>query len=219
VAATCIAAANSLREIVKELPIYRRDRAAGMSIGAYLGSKFLVIGTLTIPQVLLLVAIGTARASGSPDAIAAIFFALALAAMGAVALGLLISSLVGSSEKAMALIAVIFVGEWLFSGAAVDLQNKPPLQAIGYLTSANWGMAAAASGTDLYRLEQRCIPGVAPIQGAPGGAPSCDARWRHGAASLTFDILALVALISVSAAATRAVLRRQDLSRRAPPSR
>lgn len=214
VAATSIAAANGLREIVKELPIYRRDRAAGMSIGAYLGSKFLVFGVVTIVQVTVLVAIGTAGSQATLSVRAVIVLSLAMAAIGALALGLLISSLVGTSEKAMALIAVLFVGEWLFSGAAVDLQGKAPLQAVGYVTSANWGLAAASSGSDLYRLERRCLPGQTPPPGIVGPAPPCDRRWRPDVRWLAIDLLAVAALIGATAAATLAVLRRKDVGGR-----
>jgi len=40
-------AAASVRELVKERPIYRRERAIGLSIGAYLTSKILVLGIIT----------------------------------------------------------------------------------------------------------------------------------------------------------------------------
>lgn len=210
VAATCIAAANGLREIVKELPIYQRDRAAGMSIGAYLGSKFVVLGAVTVLQVAVLVAIGTAGAGASPSARVAVVVSLALASIGALALGLLISSFVGTSEKAMALIAVVFVGEWLFSGAAVPLQDKPPLQAIGYVTSANWGMAAAASGAGLYGLEQRCERGQPAPTLSTEPPPVCDARWRQGNVGMATNLLALVVLIGCSGWATFALLRRKE---------
>jgi ABC-type multidrug transport system ATPase subunit len=214
VAAACIAAANSLREIVKELPIYRRDRAAGMSIGAYLGSKFVVIGAVTVVQVAVLVAIGTAGSEASLRTRALVYLSLALASVAAVALGLLLSSLVGTSEKAMALVAVIFVGQWLFSGAAVALQGRPVLQAIGYVTSANWGLAGAASGSDLYRLEQRCLPGPqAPVAPA-ASTPPCDSRWQADASWYASDLAAILMLTVGTAALTYAVLRRKDLQAR-----
>lgn len=210
VAATCVAAANGLREIVKEVPIFLRDRAAGMSIGAYLGSKLLVLGTVTLVQVVLLVLIGTAGAEPGGSSRLALVSAVALSSLGALALGLLISSLVNSSEKAMALIAVLFVGQWLFSGAAVDLHDKPPLQVVGYLTSANWGMAAAAAGTDLYRLEQQCLPGLPAPPDVLHDAPPCDGRWRSGTGWLALDLAALAGLMAMTAGGAFLALRRRD---------
>jgi ABC transport system ATP-binding/permease protein len=171
--------------------------------------------------VALLVLIGTAGSQATTGVRFGIVADLVVAAVGALALGLLISSLVGTSEKAMALIAVLFVGEWLFSGAAVDLQGKPPLQAIGYLTSANWGFAAAASGSGLYQLEQRCQPGEAPLPGQPGPlpGPTCDKRWEAGPVRPAGNLLAAGVLVAGTAAATLAVLRRKDAQAGPRPAR
>jgi ABC-type multidrug transport system ATPase subunit len=66
VSATWLGASNSIREIVKELPLYRRERAVGLSISAYLGSKALVFGTITVIQSVVLVLIGFSRQSLPP---------------------------------------------------------------------------------------------------------------------------------------------------------
>ncbi|MEQ1785869.1 MAG: ATP-binding cassette domain-containing protein [Acidimicrobiales bacterium] len=48
--ATWLGTSNSIREIVKELPIYRRERAVGLSPSAYAASKIAVLGVITIAQ-------------------------------------------------------------------------------------------------------------------------------------------------------------------------
>jgi ABC-2 type transporter len=53
-------ALNSIREIVKERPIYTRERAAGLSSGAYMWSKLLVLGVLSALQATLMTVIGLA---------------------------------------------------------------------------------------------------------------------------------------------------------------
>ena len=71
----CLAgAASSVRELVKERAIYIRERAAGLSSGAYLSSKLLVLGVISVVQSFILVLIGvagrpmplTARSSPAP---------------------------------------------------------------------------------------------------------------------------------------------------------
>src|SRR5271165_2447634 len=57
----CLAgAASSVRELVKERSIYIRERAAGLSSGAYLSSKLLVLGVIAVVQSIILVLIGLA---------------------------------------------------------------------------------------------------------------------------------------------------------------
>src|SRR5271157_5470619 len=53
-------AASSVRELVKERSIYIRERAAGLSSGAYLASKLLVLGVISVVQSFVLVLIGLA---------------------------------------------------------------------------------------------------------------------------------------------------------------
>ena len=55
----CLAgAANSVRELVKERAIYTRERAAGLSAGAYFLSKVLILGVISIVQAVVMLAIG-----------------------------------------------------------------------------------------------------------------------------------------------------------------
>ena len=55
----CLAGmASSVRELVKERSILTRERAAGLSSGAYLVSKLIVLGIISIGQSTLLVLIG-----------------------------------------------------------------------------------------------------------------------------------------------------------------
>lgn len=246
VAAVAIGAANSIREIVKELPIYQRERAIGLQRSAYLASKVLVLGALTCAQVFVLVVITTLRSGGPGHANVLVIphleliFDVMLTGVAAVSLGLVLSTLVSSSEKAMALIPVVFVVQWLFSGAALDLQSKPVLREVAMVTSANWGMAAAASTTNEYELSQSCSylddkpigsstqapgdpyaydpsfePGVSgeergKEQARRDALPVCDGRWKSGIVPWTISILALLALIAAPIAAADRLLARKE---------
>ena len=66
VISACFAgAANAVRELVKERSIYSRERAAGLSAGAYLVSKLVILGLISGVQAIVLVA---ARADRPPAA-------------------------------------------------------------------------------------------------------------------------------------------------------
>ena len=55
IGATWLGTSNAIREIVKELPIYRRERTIGLSAGAYVLSKVVVLGLITAVQAVILV--------------------------------------------------------------------------------------------------------------------------------------------------------------------
>jgi ABC transport system ATP-binding/permease protein len=66
VSATWLGASGTIREIVKELPIYRRERAVGLSIPAYVASKTAVFGCITVVQSVILVVIALSRQNLPP---------------------------------------------------------------------------------------------------------------------------------------------------------
>lgn len=211
IAAGVIGAANGLREIVKELPIYRRERVAGLRRSAYLASKVVALGVVTVAQTALLVLVATALA-GPPDgnllpAHAELFAAAAGTAVVSLLIGLLISALVDSSEKALAMIPVVFVVLWILSGTVSDLADTPLISQLSYLSPSNWGAAAGASAVDLVSLED-CAGTATPPGGAP---PSCDARWDHSVLQYGFDLLVLGLLGVAAYLATDWALSRREV--------
>lgn len=67
VSATWLGASGTIREIVKELPIYRRERAVGLSGAAYVGSKFSVFGVIAAVQAIVLGFVGLSRQPLPPN--------------------------------------------------------------------------------------------------------------------------------------------------------
>jgi hypothetical protein len=170
IGATWLGTSNAIREIVKELPIYRRERAIGLSAGAYVLSKVVVLGLITAVQAAVLVPVSllfqTLPAQNSPAQAALLIAAgidpasanVDLATTGIVfgsqttelilvaiivgiasmALGLLISALIGGVDRASTLLPVVLVLQVIVSVPIVS-GSSPVLQAIGYTMSARWG--------------------------------------------------------------------------------
>ena len=117
VGATWLGTSNAIREIVKESAIYQRERTVGLSVVSYIASKVAVLAPITIIQTLVLVAIALVPQHPPPhdptgllampkhgtvfgSMLAEIAVAVALAGLAGVALGLLISALVKTSDSA-----------------------------------------------------------------------------------------------------------------------
>ncbi|NUR30446.1 MAG: ATP-binding cassette domain-containing protein, partial [Catenulispora sp.] len=131
--ATYLGASNSIREIVKERPILTRERAIGLSPSAYVLSKVLLLGLLTVAQAAVLVFLGIVR-QGGPDHGSVLssgqfelFLGVALAGLAAMALGLLISAFVSNADKALTILPVILFAEFLFTGSAFPGNKTPGL--------------------------------------------------------------------------------------------
>ncbi len=146
-----VGALMSVREIVKEAPIYRRERAVAVGIGPYLLSKVWVGVLFALYNAAVLLAIKMLAVDMShlgPQAVALVFVTLALAAISGVMWGLLISAISPREEQAMLLVIVVVVVQIVFSGGLVPLDRLGPVGgAIADATSTKWvfqGLTTAA---------------------------------------------------------------------------
>ena len=153
----CLAGmASSVRELVKERSILVRERAAGLSSGAYLVSKLLVLGVISIGQSAILVLIGVAwRPIHTPGAfltgipLAELILGIALLAVASMCLGLFVSAIVSTSEKAMPFLVLFTMVQVVMSGYVVPLAHNPGLSQLAMVAPSRWGLAAVASTVNL----------------------------------------------------------------------
>jgi hypothetical protein len=230
-AATWLGASNSVREIVRELPIFRRERALGVSISAYLASKALVLGAVAVVQAFVLVALAGARQGGPFDAVALhwprleLAIAVAAAAVAATALGLLVSALSGRIERAMTVLPVLIVAEVILGmgGISPEMVSKPVIKQLSYGASTQWGFSAAASTAGLNDLE--------PLSGLSRTAPTLDLadpskaaegfvdayrgepRWDHTVRAWGTSMLSLLGITLITLVGAGLALRRADRQR------
>jgi ABC-type multidrug transport system ATPase subunit/predicted component of type VI protein secretion system len=146
------------REIVRERAIYRRERMVNLGILPYLASKLFVLGIIVGLQCLLLFMplkffdlIGVMPMPGETYGIPQ-FWTMILTAGVGVALGLLISALVKTSEMATSLVPLILIPQILFSG----LVGVPggASKAISLMMPAAWSFDTMKRFSTLDTLEQ-----------------------------------------------------------------
>jgi ABC-type multidrug transport system ATPase subunit len=177
VISACLAgAANSVRELVKERAIYVRERAAGLSSGAYLASKVLVLGVIGIVQALLLVGIGLGGRRLPPTGsflthmpMLELAGGIAVLAFASMCLGLLVSSMVSTSEKAMPVLVLLTMVQVVLSGGVFPLVGRAGLTQLSWLAPSRWGMGALASTTRLNTLNPSMNNNPEPIWRHQGG--------------------------------------------------
>ncbi len=201
-------AASAVRELVKERSIYIRERAAGLSSGAYLSSKLIVLGVISIVQSAVLVLIGLAGQKMPPHGalpgvppLLEILIAIAVLALASMCLGLLVSALVSTSEKAMPFLVLLTMVQVILSGGVVSLVGKPGLQQLAYIAPSRWGFGAVASTVNLNLI------GVS----APG---STDPLWAPTAGNWLRDMGMLIGLAVIFTLFTWLFMRRLAPRRR-----
>jgi ABC-type multidrug transport system ATPase subunit len=107
---------NAAQEIIKELPIYRRERLVGLGRNAYLLTKFSFWSAATFAQAALLyicIQFGPKTLTGSAEWQLA---SLAATALVGVAIGSAISALVRTTTQAVMLVPLILLPQIVFSG-------------------------------------------------------------------------------------------------------
>jgi ABC transport system ATP-binding/permease protein len=160
VTCACLAGtASAVREVVKERPIYIRERAAGLSSGAYLFSKLLILGLISIVQSVVIVFIGLAGRrlpthgvflTGLP--LVELLIAIAALAIASMCIGLFVSAIVSTSEKAMPFLVMITMAQIILSGGVVPLAGMAGISQVSWIAPSRWGFAAVAETVNLNAL-------------------------------------------------------------------
>jgi ABC-type multidrug transport system ATPase subunit len=195
-------AANAVRELVKERPIYQRERAVGLSRSAYLTSKLLVLGLITIGQgtVLTLVAmlgVTTTDKGVITTPLIELVLSVALLSFTAMALGLFISALVKTSEMTMPLLVLSTLVQVVFCGALVHLDGKIVMNQLSWLVPARWALAAMAGTLNVGFL-------IPHFKDPP------DPLWKQQFSTWLLDMGAMVVLVVILIFLVERMLRRQE---------
>ncbi|MFE0516066.1 ATP-binding cassette domain-containing protein, partial [Streptomyces sp. NPDC058964] len=197
-------AANAVRELVKERVIYQRERAVGLSRSAYLVSKIVVLGTITVLQavVLTLVALlgvdlNAPRGRGVVTTpLLEITVTVALLSFTAMMLGLVVSAAVRKEDVTMPLLVLISIVQLVFCGALLKLHGVPVLEQIAWLVPARWALGAMAGTIEVSRI----VPGKL----------TADPLFRHATDVWLVNMAMLVVLSVVFGVLVSWLLRRYE---------
>ena len=141
-----------LLQIVGEMPVFRRERLAGLSVGAYVASK--VAALLPVLALVSAVLLGVLRMLGRLPAMswhvyALLFVTIVIEATSALALGLLASATVTSAAQAALALPMLCFPQVLFGGAIVPVDDMATPGRLMRLGLAN-RHAFEALGRDLH---------------------------------------------------------------------
>ncbi|MFC4467826.1 FHA domain-containing protein [Streptomyces xiangluensis] len=202
-------AANSVRELIKERVIYERERATGLSRSAYLMSKVIVLGVITVLQGAMVGAIGFSSRTIPDEALIfgtgklAVMLELSIPIMAlgfsSMMFGLVISSLVKTSEKTMPLLVMFAIIQVVFTGCLFILHGTLGVNEFSYLMPSRWAVAAAGTTLDFNR--------ISPNTDDPGNT---DPLWEHTASAWGMDMAALIVLGVICGFFVARFLRRHE---------
>jgi len=157
------------REIIRERPVFRRERMVNLGLMPYLVSKLFVLGVIVAVQCLLLFVplklldlTGIMAMPGELVGLPQLWAMLLTAGLG-IGLGLFISALVRTSEMATSLVPLILIPQILFSGlfGVPTGLNK----VVGLTMPAAWSFDTMKRFSTLDTLEPEGAEPNGPTQG------------------------------------------------------
>jgi ABC transport system ATP-binding/permease protein len=147
VAAVWFGTSNAAREIVSERAIYVRERMVNLGLFNYVVSKFVLLSLVTVIQCAILLGIVFLALgfSGGIFAFGVGLVTLIATAMNSVAIGLTLSTVVVSSEAAMALTPIALIPQVVLGGLMVPMTTNPNLEPLMLIMPARWGFQGLAA--------------------------------------------------------------------------
>ncbi|HKQ68985.1 MAG TPA: ATP-binding cassette domain-containing protein, partial [Polyangiaceae bacterium] len=141
VAAVWFGTSNAAREIVSERAIYMRERMVNLGLFNYVFSKFFLLAFFCVIQCTLLLGITffTLGFNGGPQAFLLELAVMITTSITAVATGLMLSTVVASSEAAMALTPIALIPQVVLGGLMVPMTTNPILKWPMMIVPARWG--------------------------------------------------------------------------------
>ncbi len=144
---------NGAREIVKEAPIYRRERAVNLGIAPYMFSKVAVLGVLCLFQsamFVLITQIGEPLQQGvftSPTL--EVYITLCLTSLAGLMTGLVVSAVAPNTDRAISFVPIVLLPQVIVSGAIIPLKDWVT-QVVASVFPSRWAMAALGTIVGLH---------------------------------------------------------------------
>jgi ABC transport system ATP-binding/permease protein len=144
---------NSIREFVKEAPIYKRERTVNLGILPYMLSKIVVLAVLCLVQSLILVVcveiLDPFGHSVFLSPFLEVYITIALTSLAGLMLGLTVSAIAPNNDRAMSFLPLILLPQVIFSGSIFPLTSWF-LQYPAMLFPIRWAMVALGSTVGMH---------------------------------------------------------------------
>lgn len=205
-------------EIIKEKPVYRRERMVNLGIGPYLSSKLLVLAGFGLLQCLALLVILAFKVAFPAQgvfmpAVVEIYITLYLSMLAGLAIGLFMSAMVRSANMVIYLVLVVLMVQIIFSG--VFFRLPAAVEPLSYVTTTRWAIEGVGASVDMDTLNSLSQRHISEIDGRrvdkTVGAPlDFEVSYRQTAGHL-FQVWFLQAVFAALFFGLAALaLRRQD---------
>jgi len=189
IGAVFMGTALTIRDLIGERPIFRREQAVGLSTTAYLMAKvtvFCIFATAQAGISTIIVRLGKGAPTAHPpffdNSTFSLFVTVAGTCVASAILGLMLSAVAQTTEQIMPLLVVSIMSQLVLAGGMIPVTGRAGLNQLSWLTPGRWGYAAGASSID--------FPDLVKVKQIPTNDPI----WQHSKHIFLFDMGMLAAL-------------------------
>jgi ABC-type multidrug transport system ATPase subunit len=189
IGAVFMGTALTIRDLIGERPIFRREQAVGLSTTAYLLAKvtvFCIFATVQAGISTIIVRLGKGAPTAHPpffdNSTLSLFVTVAGTCVASAILGLMLSAVAQTTEQIMPLLVVSIMSQLVLAGGMIPVTGRAGLNQLSWLTPGRWGYAAGASSID--------FPDLVKVKQIPTNDPI----WQHSKHIFFFDMAMLATL-------------------------
>jgi ABC-type multidrug transport system ATPase subunit len=187
ISAVFMGTALTIRDLVGERAIFRREQSVGLSASAYLLAKIGVYGVAATVQTAILAAIVLIGKGGPThgavvlgNSTAELYSTLAATALIAAVNGMALSAAARSQDQILPMLVLSMMLSIVLAGGLIPVTGRLVLNQLSWALPARWGFAASASTVDLRHLAAL--------------VPANETLWTHDPTWWLLDMLILVLL-------------------------
>jgi ABC-type multidrug transport system ATPase subunit len=199
IAAVILGTALTIRDLVGERRIFRREQSVGLSASAYLAAKIVVFAVAAaILAAILTTLVLTVKGQPGHGAVLLrdpdfeLYVSVAATAIVSAIIGLALSAVGDSLPEVLLLLVPVILASLLFAGGLISLVGSWGYDQISWFVPAQWGFAASASTVDLHRVDELAANAE---------------MWTHYVGWWVFDMTVLVIFAAMWAGFARYRLR------------
>ncbi len=144
---------NAAKEIVAEIPIYRRERMYNLRIGTYLFSKWVVLLFFSFAQLVIFLALLKMKYQDDlgnfPETLGFLLFVSSCS----IVFGLLLSVMTTTTEEVMSILPIALMPQIILSGILSKI-TSPFIEGLSYFTFGRWGTEGLARIQDMDKEDK-----------------------------------------------------------------
>jgi ABC-type multidrug transport system ATPase subunit len=193
VSAVFMGTALTIRDMVGERAIFRREQAVGLSASAYISAKIGVFGLAALLQTAVLTAIvvmgksaPTRGAVVMSNSVVELYVTLGVTAVVAAVTGMVLSAAARSQDQILPMLVMSVMLSIVLAGGLIPVTGRAVLNQLSWGLPARWGFAASASTVDLRQITAL--------------VPANESLWTHSPQWWLLDMV-MLSLLGIAMAA------------------